>query len=419
MTDDPKPPARPQQVRDYVSFRHPWSSLFLVALALAFFLRHIVQQEHFSANAPAIADLGVFAVAVLGLTLAVWRFGLEGRQAAAAQSLAAAAHEQAEAAKQQLQVARRQADAAATQNELAEKHLKGSEELAAAAKRQEKITGKQAEAAIKLACAADRQADTAQEQATAAGKQVTAAAKVAEAAEKHAAAAANHAAAAKDHAEAARRQAQTDNWALLHDRYQRAARMLGSRVEPVRIGGVYLLDRLAREEPKKYHLEVMRLFASFVRHPRPSATEDPQATRQRLRADVQAVMDALSSRDKKGRQIEHKKEFVLDLTRANLQGGNLRDADLQSANLERARMERADLTGADLGSTNLQGARLEQATLAGANLHKANVAGAVLAEAGARVIGLEQEQLDSCLRGASSAPKGLDDLDDLTWKPAT
>ena len=289
-----------------------------------------------------IGSYGIFAVALLGLVLATWRFGFEDRQTSAAETLAQAAENQAKAAVQQ-------------------------------------------------AIAAQEQRQTAQEQASTAERQTGAATRLAEAA-------ASQADAARLHAAAAQRQAQIDDRALLHDRYQRAARMLGERVQAVRIGGVYLLDRLAREHPKDYHLEVMRLFASFVRHQDNPPADDALAVDGRPRADVQAVMDFIGSRGDEQISCERESGFVLDLRRANLQC-----ADLQGANLE---------------SADIEGARLERANLQDALLAGARVKGAVLAAPGVTVIGLTQAQLDSCAGGPSDGPAGCDLLD-LEWRSDT
>ena len=280
-----------------------------------------------------IGNYGIFAVALLGLVLATWRFGFEGRQTSAAERHAQAVRDQVEVAKQH----------------------------------------------AKVACG---QTKTAERQALTADRQAKAATAVA--------------AAAKELADAASKRALIDDRALLHDRYQRAARMLGEKIQAVRIGGVYLLDRLAREQPKDYHLEVMRLFASFVRHQDHQAGDDALALHGRPRADVQAVMDFIGSRGRKQISFERRSCFILDLARANLQCANLQEANLESANLEGARLERANLTGA-----RLKGARVKDT---------------VLAAPGVTAIGLTQAQLDSCAGEAGEGPHGCADLG-LEWRP--
>ncbi len=72
-----------------------------------------------------------------------------------------------------------------------------------------------------------------------------------------------------------------------------------------------------------------------------------------------------------------------DLSRADLQGANLRaadlyGADLEGANLRAANLEGADLERADLYGADLYGADLERAVLFGADLEGADLRGADL-----------------------------------------
>ena len=65
----------------------------------------------------------------------------------------------------------------------------------------------------------------------------------------------------------AARQAETAYHGLLNERYQKGSEMLGSNVLSVRLGGIFALRRLAEEHPEEYHVQIMRLFCAFVRHP--------------------------------------------------------------------------------------------------------------------------------------------------------
>ena len=63
----------------------------------------------------------------------------------------------------------------------------------------------------------------------------------------------------------------------------------------------------------------------------------------------------------------------VDLQRADLWGADLRDVDLQGANLRRADLRDANLWGANLQRADLQGANLRRADLWGADLRRANL----------------------------------------------
>ena len=176
------------------------------------------------------------------------------------------------------------------------------------------------------------------------------------------------------------RQAATAERGLLNDRFQKGAEMLGSKILAVRIGGIYGLQQLAGEYPQHYHVQVMRLFCSFVRDLESITTS---------REDVKAILDAIGARRACHIQLERDAEYWLDLSNAqlsdaslqgaNLSGGGLRIVaegmlpngsltDLSSAQLWRANLESADLRLADLSDAVLANANLTRANLAGTNL---------------------------------------------------
>jgi len=162
-----------------------------------------------------------------------------------------------------------------------------------------------------------------------------------------------------------------------NERYQTAAKMLGDQVLAVRLGGIYALDRLARENPKGYHVTAMELFCAFIRNPprderdevtsaKEVATEEPDESGDKsqeklkpLRQDIGEVIKKIRTRSEQGIEIESE-NYSLDLSKANLSGASLFGADLTAANLTRA-----DLTGANLTGADLTGAYLTEANLTG------------------------------------------------------
>ena len=51
--------------------------------------------------------------------------------------------------------------------------------------------------------------------------------------------------------------------------------MLGSEQLSVRLGGIYALARLAREDPGDYHTQIMSLLCAFIRNPTGEPVEAP------------------------------------------------------------------------------------------------------------------------------------------------
>ena len=200
----------------------------------------------------------------------------------------------------------------------------------------------------------------------------------------------------------AERQATTAQRGLLNERYQKGAEMLGNEVLAVRLAGIYALQRLAEEHPKQYHVQVMRLFCAFVRHP--IEVEVEMAARpsdsilflesQGIREDVQVAMEAIGHRSEEGTLLEKQSQFKLnlrgaDISNARLDEANLAGADFTNADLRHARLMRADLSDAILWHADLSyvidpespvelPTRLDGANLCGANLMYANLSGAKL-----------------------------------------
>ena len=130
---------------------------------------------------------------------------------------------------------------------------------------------------------------------------------------------------AEQQLETARGQSEIAQRSHLEGRYQNAAELLGSELLSVRLGGIHALDQLARDYPHEFHIQVMRLFAAFVRHPAkygdPLAGDGSQGGTKlppSPREDIQVIMVSLAERSFEGRELERAGEYVLDLSGANL-----------------------------------------------------------------------------------------------------
>lgn len=187
----------------------------------------------------------------------------------------------------------------------------------------------------------------------------------------------------------AERQAETAQQGLLYDRYQRGSEMLGSRILSVRLGGIYALQSLSEEFPEPYHIQVMRQFCAFVRHPpelesystkavsgSEELEEDPVP-----REDVQEVLKIILFRNKIAMEIEREAGFIFDFRGADLRHAHIGGAKLQRSNLERANLSHAQLTGVDLSAAWMRKANLSNAEIIGANLTGAILQEATLTEA--------------------------------------
>ena len=157
------------------------------------------------------------------------------------------------------------------------------------------------------------------------------------------------------------------------ERFTRAIGQLGHDKLEIRLGGIYALERIARDSETD-HWPVMEVLTAYVRENAPgkensspskqvaSATSDEHAPEERLhqiqqvatffqpddapkypRTDVQAILTVLGRRE---RSYE-KEGQILDLRKTDLRTADLR-GHLEKANLYRAHLEKANLGGAHL-----------------------------------------------------------------------
>lgn len=181
------------------------------------------------------------------------------------------------------------------------------------------------------------------------------------------------------------------------DRYTKAIDQLGNDKLDVRIGGIYALERIARDSPRD-HPTVMEVLAAFIRdhshEPRPTpATGEPgtDPPARPLRPDIQAAITVIGRRDD-SQQAPY---------RINLAGADLISADLSHLNLRGAVLTGADLAGAYLAHTNFVNTLLEHANLRSANLLSANMGGSSLVGADLTGANLSGADLgDAMLPGA-------------------
>jgi hypothetical protein len=174
------------------------------------------------------------------------------------------------------------------------------------------------------------------------------------------------------------------------DRFTKAIAQLGEQGPEklaVRLGGIYALERIAKDS-KDDHWPIMEVLTAYVRETAPwppklpkdaqpskgdqSPQEEPPTTQEqrppRPAADIQAILTVLGQRTQTYGNREKKR---LNLVNTDLRGANLVDAQLQEAYLERAQLQGAHLERAQLQEAVLRGAQLQGAVLRRAQLQEA------------------------------------------------
>ncbi len=181
------------------------------------------------------------------------------------------------------------------------------------------------------------------------------------------------------------------------DRYTRAVEQLGSDKLDVRIGGIYALERVARDSARD-HRTVIEVLTAFIREhsheqwPRSGGPagrgQERPGQEQSIRPDIMAALTVIR------RRYPYREIVSIDLSGATLPGAVLRRADLRYADLTGADLTGADLADADLSYANLKGTELTGADLSFAVLFAANLTGAVLRDTDLGRAGLRGAHLD-------------------------
>jgi uncharacterized protein YjbI with pentapeptide repeats len=204
------------------------------------------------------------------------------------------------------------------------------------------------------------------------------------------------------------------------DRFSRAVDQLGSDQFTIRLGGIYALERIARDSPRDYG-PVMEVLTAFARQESPVGSESsatPAPSAPEVPADVEAVFKVIGRRTEAQIQTELEEGYgCLDLSSINAVGANLAGANLQNtcwngSDLRGANISRASLDDAYFGSTNLQQANLDRvsaertqfnsANLIFANLSRGDFTGANFLAANMNQALLEGADLDNAsLQGAN------------------
>jgi uncharacterized protein YjbI with pentapeptide repeats len=190
------------------------------------------------------------------------------------------------------------------------------------------------------------------------------------------------------------------------ERFTRAIDQLGNRESlDVRLGGIYALERIAKDSNTD-HGPVMEVLTAFVRRnakrtPNPEESSGPRNSEEPISfpVDVQAALSVIGRRN----AAQDQRTLVLigtDLRSADLVGANLQ-ANLGDADLRGAVLSDADLRGAVLSDADLQRAVLSGANLQMANLHRANLQMADLNDADLQMANLNDADLQRALLGAN------------------
>ena len=183
------------------------------------------------------------------------------------------------------------------------------------------------------------------------------------------------------------------------ERFTQAIQQLGDDKMAIRLGGIYALERIAKDS-KKDHGPIMEVLTAYVREKAIQRGKYAEEAAEEPTTDIQAILTVIGRR-KIVKTEKVKVDDFLHLSNTHLAGVMLITADLSrvllgGANLSGAKLQRAGLSRAMLSGANLSGAKLQGADLQGADLNGVSLSGADLS--GAKLVGsknLTAEQVKS------------------------
>jgi uncharacterized protein YjbI with pentapeptide repeats len=190
------------------------------------------------------------------------------------------------------------------------------------------------------------------------------------------------------------RQLQVNRQGQVTDRYTKAIDQLGQASLEVKVGGIYALERIARDSLAD-RLTIVEVLTTFIRlhsplssgtdeRPRPPDPEAKLAAARNLKQrapmrdrapHIQAAITVL------GRMPGSGEKRSRGLSRVDLIRSDLGHSDLAGADLHYSDLSQSMLLGADLRGSDLTGAWFVRAILIDARLHQADLRSAVLWEA--------------------------------------
>ena len=202
------------------------------------------------------------------------------------------------------------------------------------------------------------------------------------------------------------------------DRFTKAVAQLGEQ-DPeklaVRLGGIYALERIARES-KEDHWPIMEILTTYVRETSPWVREE-NLIPPPVAPETQAILTVLgrrnlTHRDDRSLDLRNMALHKVDLTFANLSwadfsGANLREADLREAHLGMANLPNVHLQFAQLQGAHLEGAELYAARLEHATFWRAHLEGARLLNANLVSADFSRAHFEGADLGSSYLDKGI------------
>ncbi len=205
------------------------------------------------------------------------------------------------------------------------------------------------------------------------------------------------------------RQSKTAQLSLLNERFKQGVEMLVSPRLAARLGGISILEQLAKESVIPHHIQIVELFSTLIRNPPRYEEEIVADTKEKnsvdenlpkdlpaLRVDLQTMLWALENRSNKGKAIEKEQDYIFDFSKSKLSLAKFGYSDWSSTQFMFADLGKASIKDCDMRRSVLTFACLASATFTTSNLSEAHLGNADLSEAEFMEVDLVEANLEYC-----------------------
>ena len=195
------------------------------------------------------------------------------------------------------------------------------------------------------------------------------------------------------------------------DAFAKSVELLGNKRAAARQGGIYALDKIAKDDPEKYHMTVIRIMTSYIREESKESYDKYRSNMQSnsasssdkkdnqefiMPADVEAAIEVIRQRNSSQKQEKQSKKKLQRYTLfLDISNAHLSNTDFSRAELSKTNFSNSNLSGCIFDHANLSHSSFVFSDLKDSSFEKCDLSGADLSEAK----NLTQEQISKAKIG--------------------
>ena len=162
---------------------------------------------------------------------------------------------------------------------------------------------------------------------------------------------------ADKHQKTANRQQKKEARARLDERFQQGSNMLGHKDAVVRMSGITILERLSKEKPKKFQMQVVNLLGNFIKHPR-------RDKHKLAIAELQEALKAIGRISSNQARVDLSRTILpVDVSGSNLDSIRLNQGNFERVNLWRSTFKKAVIDNSTFARAILSKTNFDKASL--------------------------------------------------------